>query len=76
MYTPITAVVHHKGSSSRKRPGKALYEFHRAMQIFYDKHYAGKTNFLVNYLVKWGIWARYALKAIQNMFRKDKFVSK
>src|SRR3989344_3699995 len=76
VYNPATTVVHHKGSSSRKLPKKALYEFHRAMFIFYDKHYAPLHGPIVNYLVKLGIWGRYHLKVFQNLFRKDKYVSK
>lgn len=75
-YAPVTTVVHHKGSSSRKLPGKALYEFHRAMVIFYMKHYSGEHNNLVNSLVKLGIWTRYCIKVILNSFRKEKYVSK
>ena len=76
MYVPVTRVVHHKGSSSRKLPGKALYEFHRAMQIFYDKHYRTKHNFVINFLVKVGIWSRYGIKVIQNSLRREKYVSR
>lgn len=76
MYVPITSVIHHKGSSSRKLPDKALYEFHRAMQLFYQKHYQQKHNFLVSWLVKLGIWTRYSFKFLQNRLRKEKYVSK
>ncbi len=76
MYVPITHVVHHKGSSSRKASRLALYEFHHAMQLFYDKHYRLKYNFLVNYLVKIGIWMRYLAKFLQNSLRSQKYVSR
>ena len=76
MYAPVTTVKHHKGSSSRKAPERALYEFHRAMRIFYDKHYRKDHNFLVNFLVSAGIWTRYVLKVFLNSFRKEKYVSK
>jgi hypothetical protein len=76
MYVPLTTVIHHKGSSSRRVPGKALLEFHRAMQLFYDKYYQEKYNFLVNALVKIGIWARYLVKVLENFLRKEKFISK
>ena len=76
IYAPLTTVIHHKGSSSRKLPGKALYEFHRAMQIFYNKHYRQDYNFLVNILVVMGIWLRYIMKVFFNSFRRNKYVSK
>ena len=76
IYAPVTTVKHHKGSSSRKAPGRALYEFHRAMQIFYDKPYRKDYNFLINFFVSAGIWSRYVWKVFLNTLRKDKFVSK
>ncbi len=76
MYVPLTTVVHYKGSSSRKASSRSLYEFHRAMEIFYDKHYRQRYNFLVNFFVKAGIWARYTLKFLQNSLRTEKYVSK
>ncbi len=76
MYAPVTTVWHHKGASSRKLPSKALYEFHRAMAIFYMKHYSAGHSMFTNSLVKLAIWIRYCLKLIQNSLRGDKYVSK
>ncbi|TSA45418.1 glycosyltransferase family 2 protein [bacterium] len=76
LYAPVASVVHYKGSSSRKAPAKMIFEFHRAMQIFYDKHYRAKYGFFVRWLVLFGIWARYFIKIAQNFFRKEKFVSR
>lgn len=75
-YVPVTTVVHDKGSSSRKSAGKALFEFHRAMALFYDKHYRNKYNFIIHGLVKIGIWSRYLIKLLENAIRKAKYVSK
>lgn len=69
MYVPLTTVIHHKGSSSRQAPGKALYEFHRAMQVFYDKHYRSHNSMFLNLLVKTTIWLRYAFKFLVNFLR-------
>ncbi len=76
MYAPVTTVMHHKGSSSRMLPKKALYEFHMAMAIFYMKHYSADHSALTNSLVKLAIWARYYLKTLENGLRREKFVSK
>jgi GT2 family glycosyltransferase len=76
MYVPITRVVHYKGSSSRKASRRSLYEFHRAMVLFYDKHYRGNYNFLVTAFVRFGVWLRYGFKVIQNSLRREKYVSK
>lgn len=76
IYAPVTAVIHDKGSSSRKASGRALYEFHRAMQIFYDKHYRQRHNFFLNFLVRAGIWMRYSVKFLENGLRREKYVSR
>ena len=76
MYVPVTSVIHHKGSSSRKLPQKALYEFHRAMELFYNKHYRAKYNFLLNLIAYAGIWLRYAVLAAANSLRQKKYVSR
>jgi len=76
VYAPITRVIHHKGSASRKVPRLALLEFHRAMAIFYDKHYRAHYGFFMNFFVKFGIWGRYLLKSLGNMLRREKYVSK
>lgn len=75
-YVPAVKVVHHKGSSSRKIPGKALYEFHRAMSLFYDKHYRRSRSVFTTGAVKTGIWFVYLIKSIINGMRREKFVSK
>lgn len=76
VYAPITSVVHHKGSASRQSSQKALLEFHRAMQIFYNKYYRQQYGFIASLFVYFGIWLRYLAKSVQNLFRRDKVVSK
>jgi GT2 family glycosyltransferase len=76
MFVPITKVIHDKGASSRKVPARMIYEFHRAMMIFYDKHYRKKYNFIFNWLIGIGIWVRYAIKLLENEIRREKYVSK
>ena len=76
MYVPITKVIHYKGSSSKKSSKRSLYEFHRAMQIFYDKHYRKKYSALARLIVIGGIWKVYALRVLINLFRSEKIVSK
>jgi GT2 family glycosyltransferase len=75
-YYPKTTTIHYKGQSSRKAPKRALYAFHDAMWIFYRKHLYNKYNPLFSGLVYVGIWGRYYLKLMQNLFRKEKIVSK
>lgn len=75
-FAPVTKVIHYKGSSSKKVPALALREFHRAMVIFYDKHFAGDYPIVISWVVKTGIWLRYLLKSVSNALRREKYVSK
>ena len=75
-YFPRTKITHFKGSSSKKTPFKALKWFHDAMWIFYQKHYAGKYFFLLNWLVWLGIYGRLVILTGYNLFKKEKTVSK
>lgn len=75
-YYPKTTTVHYKGQSSRKNTKKALYEFHNVMWKYYKKHLAHKYPAFLNGLVYIGIWLRYMLQLIKNVFRKEAFVSK
>ncbi|ANB59250.1 glycosyltransferase family 2 protein [Anoxybacteroides amylolyticum] len=69
-YCPFTSIIHYKGASSKKKPFKIVYEFHRAMFLFHKKHYARKYPFIVNYFVYMGIAAKFILSVIINIFRK------
>jgi len=64
-YNPAVTVLHVKRASS-KRSAKAQVEFYRAMQIFYEKHYAASTSRWLHYLITFGIklkwkWAELTL---------------
>ncbi len=66
LYYPKAQITHHKGGSSKKKRTKVIYDFHKAMWIFYKKHYYKKYNFAITLLVYIGIWAKYLLKIIKN----------
>ncbi|MEK3725851.1 glycosyltransferase family 2 protein [Paenibacillus sp. FSL H8-0034] len=67
-YYPYTQIVHHKGASSRRKPFKIIYEFHRAMYLFHRKHYRQKYNFVVNSLVYLGITLKFIVSLALNRF--------
>lgn len=69
LYYPEAAITHHKGSSSKKRRTKVIYDFHNAMWIFYKKHYYKKYNFAITILVYIGIWAKYLSQILKNMIK-------
>ena len=53
-YNPQVTVLHIKGAST-KHSRRARYEFYRAMDIFYRKHYAATTPFWLHWLIIAGI---------------------
>lgn len=65
-YYPRTEIVHHKGGSSRNKPLKIIYEFHRAMILFHRKHYRTKYPFYINGLVYMGVGIKFILSLIKN----------
>lgn len=69
-YYPRTRITHYKGASSRRKPFKIVYEFHRAMYLFHHKHYRKKYNFLINALVYSGIGVKLTAAVIKNRLRQ------
>lgn len=74
IYLPEVKIIHHKGISSGIKKHtqqistaaiesrkKALDSFYQTMLIFYDKHYASKNLFIVNWLVHLGINSKWYL---------------
>ena len=55
-------ITHYKGASGGNK--KLLYEFHKSMQIFYDKHYKKTDSIIKNMIVYLGIWTLYYIKLI------------
>lgn len=69
IYYPATTVLHLKGESSKKRSYGALINFYQAMIVFYRKHYARQTFFLLNWLIYLGILGKGSLALLQNVLR-------
>ncbi|MCF6093269.1 glycosyltransferase family 2 protein [Microaerobacter geothermalis] len=65
-YYPYTSIVHYKGASSRRKPFKIIYEFHRAMFLFHRKHYQQKYSWAINGLVYLGIAVNFIFSLIIN----------
>lgn len=64
-------ITHFKGASSKKQRPKLIYEFYRAMYIYYKKHHAHESNFLVNIVVYLGIVLLCVLKLFLNIFKSS-----
>ncbi|MDO7908858.1 glycosyltransferase family 2 protein [Paenibacillus sp. JX-17] len=64
-YYPQTCIVHLKGGSARLRPKKVIYEFHRAMWVFYRKHYSKQYNLFTSTAVYLGIGVKLGAAMIK-----------
>ncbi|MBP2242344.1 GT2 family glycosyltransferase [Cytobacillus eiseniae] len=69
-YNPKTEIIHYKGASSRKKPYKIVYEFHRAMYLFHKRHFAKKYPFFVNLAVYAGITLKLSFASFINLVKK------
>ncbi len=74
-YHPDAEIVHYGGrGGSRGWPFRNVIEFHRAMAVFYKKHYSSGPFFAFNWLIYGAIWLKCAFELLRNMFRSDKYV--
>ncbi len=70
VYYGESSITHLKGASSKKQKNKLIYEFYRAMYIYYKKHHANESFFLTNIIVYIGIALLCILKLFLNLFKK------
>lgn len=68
-YYPAVEVLHYKGESSKQRVFKTTYEFYRAMYIFYRKHYARHTIWLLRPIIVAGIVIQGSWALLRNALR-------
>jgi GT2 family glycosyltransferase len=74
MYYPAPVIMHHKSASAKAVPFRMIQAAHRAMKVFYRKHYAGQHTWLFNQFIYTGITLRMYLILLLNLFRKKKSV--
>jgi hypothetical protein len=70
VYYGKSKITHLKGASSKKQKSKLIYEFYRAMYIYYKKHHASESLFIVNWVVYLGIALLCIVKLFLNLFKK------
>ena len=70
IYHGESKITHLKGASSKKQKNKLIYEFYRAMYIYYKKHHADESSFITNIVVYIGIAVLCILKLFLNFFKK------
>ena len=69
VYYGKSMITHLKGASSKRQKSKLIYEFYRAMYVYYKKHHAGESSFIVNFVVYIGIAVLCVLKLFLNLFK-------
>lgn len=71
IYYSDAKIVHYKGASagSKKQKNKLIYEFYRAMHIFYNKHYKDEYSWITTAVTYSGIWGMYGLKLFLNSLK-------
>ncbi|MBC8264085.1 MAG: glycosyltransferase family 2 protein [Anaerolineales bacterium] len=67
-YNPQVTVLHVKAAST-KHSRRARYEFYRAMDIFYRKHYAAETPFWLHWLIIAGIVLQGSLAMLREFVK-------
>ena len=70
VYYSDAQIIHCKGGSiNDKEKPKIIYEFYRAMHLFYRKHYKDHYPKVITAVTYLGIWGIYSLKRSVNFFR-------
>ncbi len=69
IYYGKSKITHLKGASSKKQKSKLIYEFYHAMYIYYKKHHADESLFIVNWIVYFGMAVLCTLKLFLNLFK-------
>ena len=69
-YYPGTYIWHYKRESSKKESTKTIRYFHKAMYIYYNKHFRRKYPVLLSWLVYIGIYAKWGLAIVINAIKR------
>ncbi len=70
VYYPKVEILHYKKASSAKKRTKTIYEFNRAMIVFYNKHYKEKYNIFVSFAVYIGVALKLILSLLINIIKR------
>lgn len=68
VYYSDAEIIHYKGASSKQK-NILIYEFYRAMYLFYNKHYKDEYSKIITAVTYAGIWGMYGLKLSLNTLR-------
>jgi len=70
IYLGDAQIIHYKGASSNKKNIKLIYEFYRAMYIFYNKHYKDSYLWITTAAIYLGIVGILGFKLFKNYIKK------
>lgn len=70
IYYGKSEILHYKGASSKKQKSKLIYEFYRAMYIYYKKHQWDDNSIFLNLSVVIGICLLCVFKLFLNLFKR------
>ncbi|MEA2617144.1 MAG: hypothetical protein QOE72_2927 [Chloroflexota bacterium] len=71
-YVPSALALHRKGASTDHARDRMLFEFHRAMWIYYRKHHLRSPAALLAPLVLAGLGARFTLLVVLQRLRRSR----
>lgn len=72
VYYPKGKIIHYKGGSSKKKNPRLIYEFYRAMYLFYNKHYKDRYPWIITIITYIGIGCILGLKLFLNFFKSNR----
>ena len=70
IYYGKSKITHLKGASSKRQKSKLLYEFYRAMYVYYRKHHSDENSLITNLAVYIGISLLCLVKLFLNLFKR------
>jgi GT2 family glycosyltransferase len=69
VYYPEVEIIHYKGASGGKKNPRIIYEFYRAMYLFYEKHYKSKYSIFTAGFIYSGIALKLVISLVMNQFK-------
>lgn len=70
VYFADATIIHHKYGSRKKRATKTIKDFHRAMILFYRKHYRKKYSFIIYWMIVFAVKVKCGLQLFLNFITK------
>jgi GT2 family glycosyltransferase len=68
-YFAGSSIIHFKGESSGKAPLDRVTHFYRAMRIFVQKHYRGKSERILLFFINLAIWCRAGISFLNRLIK-------